>query len=372
MSRTFILDDSTTPARFGAAASLWANRNALPLWSLRPAFAGDDADSHQHVCAAGYCVTSGLYRSDTLRHEVADPARLADSEPDAVILLALCDAGSIAGLPGRRLFSQTTASSLRLRDTAGATLLALAADDYGRWSPCPRRQAAFPALRLALVGREYDQRAVYPAIMAALGDAADLLHIALDIRFLPPATLAAEPNMLDDVSAVVLPGGASMAAVAGQIGVAHATFARSLPTLGLCLGMQSMATAVVQRQPGCAQAMMAEVDPAATLHTFTAFPDRRHRCGVLPFYPCGPLAGVVPAGVMHYNHRYRFTPALIPQLEAGGVVVSAATAGIVEAISHSGRPFWHGVQGHPELASRADAPHPLFSALLRAALSSPA
>ncbi len=62
----FIVDDVRVPARFGLLASLYANQLALPLWSLSPDFSGDFPNSHQHVAAAGHCVTSGLYGSDTL------------------------------------------------------------------------------------------------------------------------------------------------------------------------------------------------------------------------------------------------------------------------------------------------------------------
>ena len=54
MSPIFILDNTSAPARYGITASLWANRLGLHLWSLRPDFAGDVPDSHQHVIRAGY------------------------------------------------------------------------------------------------------------------------------------------------------------------------------------------------------------------------------------------------------------------------------------------------------------------------------
>ncbi|MCS6067420.1 hypothetical protein LNO81_10765 [Klebsiella variicola subsp. variicola] len=59
-----------------------------------------------------------------------------------------------------------------------------------------------------------------------------------------------------------------MAAVKGQIRVAEDTLARGQPTLGLCLGMQSMMTAVVRRRPGCESAIPAEVAPDEALHSF--------------------------------------------------------------------------------------------------------
>lgn len=365
MSPIFILDDSPVPARFGVTASLWASQLGLPLWSLRPDFDRDFHDSHQHVIRAGYCVTSGLCRSDTLLQEVTDPTLLPTQ--DAVVVLSASQEQRIAMLPGSRLQSLTRHDQLVLRD-GNQTLLQLAADNYGRWSTS-HPQSATTLVRIGLIGRENDHRQVYPATLAALGDAATALDLGVEVHFLPPASLSADLHELNGLHGVVLPGGASMAAVAGQIRVAEATLSRTLPTLGLCLGMQSMSTAAVRQSKGFEQAIPAEVAPDAALHSFIAFEDARHRCGVLPFTFSG-LPGAMPE--MHYNHRYRFNPVLLPQLAASGVKISAQTGDIVEGISLPALPFWHGVQGHPELLSRAGAPHPLFIAFLQAALNPPA
>lgn len=362
MSPIFVLDNASVPARFGITASLWANRLGLPLWSLRPAFAGDVPDSHQHVARAGYCVTSGLWRSDTLREEVRDVAQLPTS--DAVIVLAETDVQRIATLIGQRLYSDDRDGNLTLRDGT-QTLLRLSNDRFGRWLPSPTTDAG-ALLRIGLVGREADHRLVYPATLGSLGDAASALGFDLDVHFLPPAELSADLQELDALHGVVLPGGSSMAAVNGQIRVAQETVARRLPTLGLCLGMQSMMTAAVRQSAGFEEAILAEVAPDAALHSFVAFAGGFHRCGVLPF-----TSTLLPGNTteMHYNHRYRFNPQFLPQLAASGMQVSAQTGDIVEAISLAEHPFWHGVQGHPELMSRPDAPHPLFTAFLLSALS---
>lgn len=176
MSPIFILDNSSAPARYGITASLWANRLGLPLWSLRPDFAGDVPDSHQHVIRAGYCVTSGLWRSDTLREEVRDIARLPSS--DAVIVLASSQAPLIADLPGQRLYSDDSRHRLTLSD-GQHTLLDLTADRYGRWDSGVSSSAG-GSLRIALIGREADHRLVYPATLGSLGDAAASLGLNLE------------------------------------------------------------------------------------------------------------------------------------------------------------------------------------------------
>jgi CTP synthase len=49
-------------------------------------------------------------------------------------------------------------------------------------------------------------------------------------------------------------------------------------------------------------------------------------------------------------------------------VISARddTGRIADAIELARRPFYCGMQGHPELTSRRDAPHPLIRAFVRA------
>lgn len=365
MSLTVVIDASTTPAGFGVTASALANQLRLPLWSLTPAFAGDVPDSHQHVAAAGYCVTSGLWRSDTLLHELRDASQLPAA--GAVIVLS---PQQLAALPENAivLHDHQQADSRWLSDSQGNRILTLWQDDFGRWLPEPQPARAGD-LALALIGREADQREAYPATLAALGDAADALGIGLKLRFLPPVTLSATLSELDGAEAIVLPGGASMLSVPGQIRVAQASRQRKIPTLGLCLGMQSMATAAVQTQPGCEQATMAEVAGDAALHSFTRFDDLRHRCGLLPFSAAHPLDGGPLPELMHYNHRYRFNPLLRPALLASGVTVTSEADGSVDAITLPDHPFWFGVQGHPELQSRPGAPHPLFTALLTLALN---
>ncbi|RPE01186.1 CTP synthase [Candidatus Pantoea deserta] len=353
MSATFILDDALVPARFGLLASLWANQLGLPLWSLRPRFTGDYPDSYQHVAQAGYCVTSGLFRSDTLQQEVSDIARLPAR--DAVIVLSLADAERIKHLPGRRLYSYANSHPLRLQE-GELTLL-----EHTVAYPRPDHSA----LRIGLIARERDQRDAYSANLEALHAAAAQLAVSVDIRFLSPAALSGDLHELDDLHGIVLPGGASMASVTAQIAVARASWQRNIPTLGLCLGMQSMCTAAVQCHPGCEEAMLAEVAPDAPLHSFVPFDDRRHRCGLLPFPAAAPF------DQMLYNHRYRFNPRLLPHLLASGVRISAKTDDIIEGIYLADHPFWLGVQGHPELQSRPDAPHPLFTAFLQA-LTKPA
>ncbi|CAK9886050.1 MAG: CTP synthase [Candidatus Erwinia impunctatus] len=352
MLSTFIFDAAQSPGKFGLAASLWANQQKQPLWSLRPDFNENFPNAYQHVVPAGNCVTGGLYRSDTLQHEVSDIAFLPAE--DALIVLADADAEKIRHLAGQRLFSQYDGNTLSLLDSNHSVI----------WQHTLTASInSEPTLTVGLVADEQDQREVYPATIDALMAAARCAGISLQIRFFPPASVTNRLHELNQLDGILLPGGASMPAVAGQIAVAHHTLQHQIPTLGLCLGMQSMCTAALQLNSGYEQAMLAEVAPDATVHSFIPFTDRTHRCGLFPFPASAPFHQ------MHYNHRYYFNPQYLPQLAASGIRINAQTNAIIEGINHPAHPFWQGVQGHPELMSRPETPHPLFVTFIQTMLA---
>jgi CTP synthase len=69
------------------------------------------------------------------------------------------------------------------------------------------------------------------------------------------------------------------------------------------------------------------------------------------------------------NHRFRLNPRVLGLLNDAGVTVCATDASghIADAIEARDHPFYIGMQGHPEVSSSADHPHPLLCAFLEAA-----
>lgn len=211
------------------------------------------------------------------------------------------------------------------------------------------------SLRIGIVGDAARMLRHYPAVMLALQAAAARAGIAVMPVFVAAATMLREglPRCLDGL---VLPGGADMGQVAAQVAAADGAFADDLPLLGLCLGMQSMATAAMRRG-GAAGAMPEEVAGPGEGRSFTAMRDAtgavRHRLGDTALAPSGGsrLAALAPGGTtVRMHHRYALNAALSPALAAGGLVVSASSAdGIAEAVEAPGQRFHLGLQGHPEL-----------------------
>lgn len=71
-----------------------------------------------------------------------------------------------------------------------------------------------------------------------------------------------------------------------------------------------------------------------------------------------------------HRHRYEINPEYVTRLEEGGLVFSGTSPdGVLMEVAElptEKHPFFLGTQAHPELKARPLAPHPLFTAFLKA------
>jgi CTP synthase len=71
-----------------------------------------------------------------------------------------------------------------------------------------------------------------------------------------------------------------------------------------------------------------------------------------------------------HRHRFEINPAYLDRFRAHGLQVTGRSSdGRVEVLELPEHPFFLGVQYHPEFLSRPESPHPLYVALVRAALA---
>ena len=396
MAIILVTHDTAEPALYGSMAAVVAHERGAAFEHLPVIFdTRRHPDAVQHVAAMGALVPSGLvFVERLLGIAVGRDASLADvlslaRNGDVVVPWHACIA---ADKHGAELLSEQAAAS-RIAVEHVTVVAANGSfripsrvaplwrrDYFGRLSsahPGTRAPRRDETLRIGIVGAEVDHRQVYPATLAALGDAADEDGIDISVRFVPPPAL--RPQDLDvvfrEVDGLILPGGSDMANVAGQILIAAAAVRRPTPMIGLCLGMQTMATAIVQRALGSSDANLAEAEPAAPVKTFTPLCEEAS----LPEHRLGENTIMIEKGSMlrkilgaetqiRCNHRFRLNPELEAVLAKAGLVVSARdkSGRIAEAVELAEHPFYCGVQGHPELTSRPHAPHPLFHAFVQA------
>lgn len=396
MALTLVTHADCPTALFGALAASVAWQDAAPLLHLPATFApADGADSAQMVAAVGALVPSGLVWYERLGGREILPPSSVESIVEAAqlgavvvawhprwqpssLLQQLLRQAHAASVPIRQLSGQAKGEHWYLTDASGqpTTYGRWYRDASGRWSAERSAQPAAaprPRLEIAVMGTREDQLQVYPAGLAALGDAADALGVELDLCFIDPT--APGPAPLDEVSGLLLPGGSAMANVAGQIAAARQALAANIPTLGLCLGMQSMATAYLQGLPGFARANMAEAAADAALHSFVPMAGHpglaAHRLGDQTLRIVQPSLAqrLGDHPTIRCNHRYMLNPEVRQAMLTAGLEITATDAGghIADAIEVPAKRFFKGLQGHPELASRPGAPYPLFEDFLRAA-----
>jgi len=422
-------DDADTPAHYGAQAAILAEAIGATLLHLAARFdEGRFPDAIQHVTVDGALVPSGLVWSERLSGR---PLSIANSAAELVSRAAgaevvvpvhpgtdggIAAANALATLAARNCVPVRRYRVVRddgltriIERPDGAhgmarTITQARQDRFGRWSwDAPRIQPGLegqrvaaavgaataaltptPAagLRIALIGRAADQHDVYPATLAALADAAEAQSIDLNLICVSPHDLS-DANAREALTAfdgVVLPGGADMTRVPGQIAAAKYGWASSVPVVGLCLGMQSMATAIARLALHTDEIGLMEAEPHVRIPSFVpigadaadACAPRVHRLGRQPLEvtPGSRLDAIL--GAQRYilcNHRYRLNPELAVPLAAAGVHIVARDTSeqIADAIEAPGHPFFIGMQGHPELSSAAGMPHPLLSAFMLAA-----
>ena len=70
-----------------------------------------------------------------------------------------------------------------------------------------------------------------------------------------------------------------------------------------------------------------------------------------------------------HRHRYEFNNAYRELLQNKGLIISGTSPDgrLVETVELGNRPFYVGVQYHPEFKSRPNHPHPLFIGFVEAA-----
>ena len=264
-----------------------------------------------------------LLRRDAFWLEWADSRPLLTSLPreaDVVILVAR----DLADLPGR---------------IATPEPLPLPIDAYGRPLPVHTVKSA---CRIAILGRAEEQGAV----LAALGDAADRLGIAVSPIFFS--------GDMPEAEGLILPGGADLSPVEDQIAAARVAIAADLPLFGLCLGMQCFATALLRDAwPDATLEEIAGPGPRRSFVRWTGLGDLAqiqlgHRLGDRPFHPApgSRLAALLPGGAtIRMNHRYHLAPnAVFPM----NVCLHGSLDGPIDGIELSDRRFCLGLQGHPE------------------------
>lgn len=307
-----------------------------------------------------------------------------DVEPEAVISCA--DAPSIYDIP-KTLHSQKL-------DTYILDYLGIEAQplDFTQWDKLlsavhtPKTE-----VHVALVGKYIDLPDAYLSVTEALRAGGFANDAKVNIKWVA-ADLCSSPedaaHQLRGIDAVLVPGGFGIRGLDGKIGALRHARQNKIPTLGICLGLQSMVLEYARNVLGITDASSTEFDPEtaspliATIEEQKAYVEGAGDLGGtmrLGLYPAHLAEGSLAASIYgatevseRHRHRYEVNNDYRAQLEEAGLVISGTSpdSSLVEFVELpvSEHPYYIATQAHPEYRSRPTKPHPLFSGLIKAAL----
>lgn len=248
-------------------------------------------------------------------------------------------------------------------------------------------------VKIAVVGKYFNSgdfvlSDVYLSVLEAIKYSAYALHLEPKISYLSAADFADKKKLkeLKKFFGVLIPGGFGTTGVDGMLNVIRYVREQKIPYFGICYGMQLAVLEFAQNILKLKDASTAEINSRARHLLIDIMPEQK------AIIASGQLGGTMRLGeyqavlkrqtqaaraykkaeiTERHRHRYEVNPAYIKELEAKGLIFSGTSLDgkLMEIIElpDTKHPFFVGVQFHPELIARPLAPHPLFTAFVKAA-----
>jgi len=244
---------------------------------------------------------------------------------------------------------------------------------------------------VAVVGKYTVLVDAYKSLLEALNHGGIANGVKVKVKWLDASQFEDEENLseLEDVNAILVPGGFGERGAEGKIAAAKFARERKIPYFGICFGMQ-MAVIEAARNladlKGASSSEFGEPEvPLVGLLTEWVQDNETVRREV-----GGDLGGTMRLGAFpaqlkegtkvreiygqaaiheRHRHRYEVNIAYREQLEEAGLTFSGLSPdGVLpEIVEYADHPWFIGVQYHPEYKSRPFEPHPLFASFVAAA-----
>lgn len=264
--------------------------------------------------------------------------------------------------------------------------------NLSKWESLSRKDLSLnKEVNIAVVGKYTGLADAYKSLIEALhhggmANGAKVKIIWVNSR----SFLKEDPQGLENVHGILVPGGFGKDGVKGKI--AAVTYARehNIPYFGICLGMQVAVIEIARNLAGLEDADSREfsnteypvIDMMLEWLKEGKKQVRTQGCNLggtmrLGSYEChlknGSLAkNIYKTDVIHERHRHRYdvNTQYTEILEKAGIVFSGMSpeGNLPEIIELPTHPWFIGVQFHPEFKSRPFEVHPLFKSFIAAAI----
>ena len=237
---------------------------------------------------------------------------------------------------------------------------------------------------IALVGKYVQLHDAYISVVEALKHGGISNRATVTVKWIDSETVTDEniDSCLKGVDGILVPGGFGPRGIEGKIKAITYARTHEIPFLGLCLGMQLSIVEFARNVVGFNDAHSIELDPSTTHPVIALMPDQNGVEDIggtlrLGSYPCvldktSKAYELYGEETIHERHRHRYevnNDYRCALTEHGMKLSGLSPDGrIVEMCELPNHPFFVATQGHPELKSRPNRPHPLFKGFVKAAL----
>ena len=257
--------------------------------------------------------------------------------------------------------------------------------DLEEWTDMVRRiKAREKETHIGLVGKYVQLHDAYLSVAEALEHAGYALDTHVIIHWIDSENLTEEnyKDILSDLDGIIVPGGFGGRGIEGMILAAKFARENMVPYFGICLGMQIAVIEFARNAAGIPDAHSGEFDELCKNKVIDFMPGQSadiDKGGTLRLgaYPCVIQPGTTMERCYgtheiseRHRHRYEFNNDYRQRLQDAGLTLSGISPDgrLVETVELSDRPFFVGVQYHPEFKSRPNKAHPLFRGFIEASM----
>lgn len=234
---------------------------------------------------------------------------------------------------------------------------------------------------------------VYISVLEALKISAYALGVRPNIDYIGAKQFEGQAGKrslrkLEAYDCVLVPGGFGESGVEGKINVIEHCRTHNIPYFGICYGMQLAVIEYARNVLKMKGAHTTEIDQRTAYPVIDILPDQREKLSQnnyggsmrLGSYECTLHQGTIARDaygteniIERHRHRFEVNPEYVSTLIDGGLIFSGSSPdnSLMEIVElprngKNAHPFFVGVQFHPEFSARPLAPHPLFSAFIKA------
>ncbi len=367
---------------------------------------GRDNVCYIHLTLVPYLGPSGEQKTKPTQHSITE-LRSRGIQPDIIVcrsdkalsdglkskISMLCDVPQeavISAVDAKNLFELPLVLHQQGLDEQVLHLLRFSLEDHplemSNWeSVVYKSNNVSGRVKIGVIGKYINLPDAYLSVVESLRHAGIECGVSVDVEWVQAedVTPMMAPALLSKLDGIVLPGGFGERGIEGKIATATWTRENEIPTLGLCLGLQTMVIDFARNVANLDGADSGEFRPDAPHLVIDLMEHQKKITDMGGTMRLGTYVAVLKPGtavanaygdlVVSERHRHRFevNSKYRQRLEDAGLVCSGLSpdGSLVEFIELPDHPFWVGTQAHPEFKSRPDRPHPLFLAFMRAAIS---